>query len=154
MSTPVALYVQAMQLARCTPNHPHVHMWCVCVCVCVCCAANECSCPNGSPKTGAACTEHDAAMCSSCNRGFNIDPGKTACSGAYSGSSFGELCLTDMLIYISCSALCFCPCFPPCVCFAFFVLAFLFVCFAFVFVFETYGILDVMTLTYCRPSSH
>ena len=99
MSTRVTLVVPAMHLARCTPNHAHM---------CVSRAANICRCSNGSPKTGAACTKHGAAMCSSCNRGFTINTGQTKCSGAWRGLSSRELCLTDLPIYLLCSALLFC----------------------------------------------
>ena len=46
-----------------------------------CIAENECTCDNGTPKTGAACTEHDAPMCASCEAGFrpNDDDDATEC---------------------------------------------------------------------------
>merc|ERR1712066_132912 len=43
------------------------------------CDANTCTCPNGSPKTGAACTTNNAAMCESCNKRFMINADETAC---------------------------------------------------------------------------
>jgi hypothetical protein len=45
-------------------------------------SANACKCPNGSPKAGAACTKHGAAMCASCKGGFTINAGQTECAGA------------------------------------------------------------------------
>jgi len=42
--------------------------------------ANVCSCANGSPKTGAGCTKHGAAMCATCKAGFTISTDKTKCS--------------------------------------------------------------------------
>ena len=50
----------------------------------MCVAVKVCSCPNGSAKTGAACTTQGAAMCSSCNRGFHLNTGQTKCEGACS----------------------------------------------------------------------
>merc|ERR1712010_320343 len=41
--------------------------------------ANTCSCANGSPKTGAACTKNGAAMCASCKAGYAISTDKTKC---------------------------------------------------------------------------
>ena len=46
-------------------------------------STNVCSCPNGSPKSGVACTEHGAGMCDSCNTGWTINKDKTKCEGAY-----------------------------------------------------------------------
>ena len=33
------------------------------------CVANVCSCPNGTPATGNACTSHNAVKCSACTSG-------------------------------------------------------------------------------------
>ena len=60
-----------------------VYTVCVCACVRVCVSANLCNCPNGSPKTGAACTKNGAVMCDSCDTGFTINKDKTKCEGAY-----------------------------------------------------------------------
>ena len=62
--------VPAMQLVTCTPNHLHMS-----------CAANKCSCLNGLPKTGAACTKDGALMCSTCKAGFTINAVQTKCLG-------------------------------------------------------------------------
>ena len=75
---------------------------CIWTYVCVsCCAANICSCPNGSPKTGAACTTHGVSMCSSCKDGFTINTGQTACSGLCSDLHWGEIVLAHMLVFLS-----------------------------------------------------
>ena len=42
---------------------------------------NICTCDNGAPKTGTACTKHGAAMCKGCNAGFTINKDKTKCDG-------------------------------------------------------------------------
>jgi len=49
------------------------------------CQLKMCKCPNGTPKSGAACTTHDAAMCEKCDGGFTINAGQTECEA-------GELC--------------------------------------------------------------
>ena len=41
--------------------------------------SNRCSCPNGTPKTGAACIVNGATMCARCNSGFTINDQKTRC---------------------------------------------------------------------------
>ena len=38
-----------------------------------------CKCDDGTAATGAACTEHDASICASCDAGFTITCDKTAC---------------------------------------------------------------------------
>ena len=47
----------------------------------ICIAANVCKCDDGTAKTGADCTTHDASMCARCDEGFTTNAGNTACLG-------------------------------------------------------------------------
>ena len=40
---------------------------------------NQCTCANGTPKTGTACTSNGAAMCARCNSGFTMNAQQTGC---------------------------------------------------------------------------
>ena len=43
------------------------------------CAANECTCENGTPAAGASCSTHEAAICASCSAGYQLN--SSACVG-------------------------------------------------------------------------
>ena len=43
-------------------------------------AVNLCVCPGGTPKSGAECTQHGAAMCAHCNAGYIINTAQTKCA--------------------------------------------------------------------------
>ena len=42
-------------------------------------APNKCNCPHGTPVNGFGCTTMGAQMCETCDEGFTLNSGKTAC---------------------------------------------------------------------------
>ena len=52
--------------------------------------ATVCTCDNGVPKTGSACTVNCADMCQSCNVGFMMNSKQTACVGSYNSSYYAR----------------------------------------------------------------
>merc|ERR1712187_374458 len=53
--------------------------------------ATVCTCPNGNPKTGTACTVNGALMCASCDSGYTLSANQqcTANSGGNDGDNGG-----------------------------------------------------------------
>ena len=45
------------------------------------CDPNVCSCPDGTPASGATCAVDGGNMCQSCGTGFKLSEDKTACYG-------------------------------------------------------------------------
>jgi hypothetical protein len=64
----------------------------------VCYDVNTCTCSNGNPKTGSACTTNGAEMCASCNSGFRLSNGvcqPNICTCSNGNPKTGSACTTN-----------------------------------------------------------